>query len=290
MQKSELIINQDGSVYHLHLKPGEVAPTIITVGDPNRVHEISKFFDTIRVEKQNREFYTVTGTIGTKAITVVSTGIGTDNIDIVLNELDALFNVDFSTGKEKDTIKTLEIIRIGTSGSIQEDIEVGSLICSSMAIGLEGLMHNYSDFPGTSETILYKELMDQSVDLHYPINPYVTKVSNMLAAPFGSFTQAGITITAGGFYAPQGRHIRLNPRQKDIIFQLKDISLRGQRVSNLEMETAGIYGLAGLMGHRAVSLNAILANRITGVFSNQSEKTVEKLIRKSLEVIRELPD
>jgi uridine phosphorylase len=285
MQKSELILNNDGSVYHLKLKPEEIVSTIITVGDPDRVSDIVKHFDTIEIERRNREFYTVTGSLGNKYLTVISTGIGTDNIDIVLNELDALFNVNLSTLEIKELFTPLTIIRIGTSGSIKEDIPVDSFVVSAMAIGLDGLMHNYKAYPTEFQKDLHADLMKQSNEFHYPINPYVTTADSVLLEKFKAFMIAGITLTAGGFYAPQGRNIRMEAKEKSLIDQLRHLKLQGYRMTNFEMETAGIYGLSEIMGHRAISLNAILANRISGNFSTRSKETMEMLISKSLETI-----
>ena len=276
---SELIINPDNSVYHLKVKPDEIADIIITVGDPNRVNEVIKHLDQVHLERVNREFKTVTGVLNGKALTVISTGIGTDNIDIVLNELDALANIDFRSRTLKSEMRQLTFVRIGTSGTIREEIPIDSTIISKYAIGFEGLLHYYD-----SDSVRIKGLESQC---NGPILPYAVKGDDHLVSKFSKLGNLGITFTASGFYAPQSRQLRLKSQ-----FDYKDystsINYDGLSPTNLEMETAGIYGLAALMGHRAVSLNAILANRVTNEFSSQPGKTVEKLIAQSLEIIDEL--
>lgn len=284
-QKSELILNTDGSIYHLKLKPGDVAPTIITVGDPNRVTEVTKHFDSIELSISSREFKCETGFLNGKLLSVVSTGIGTDNIDIVLNEIDALFNLDLETGAVKSDLTEINFIRIGTSGTLQESIPVDSFICSKMAIGFEGLLHSYQYNSSDEELQLFEELLLKTKEIHLPIKPYLCLGSSNLFELFSPPMIPGITLTAGGFYAPQGRRIRLNPKSEGFIDKMSKIDLGKDRITNLEMETAGIYGLSRLLGHHAISLNAILANRATKKFSQQPKKTVESLISKSLEII-----
>ena len=276
---SELIINADNSVYHLNLLPGEIADTIITVGDQNRVNLVAQHLDTVHIEKTNREFKTVTGELGGKPITIISTGIGTDNIDIVFNELDALANIDFKTREVKNERKSLTFIRIGTSGAIQEDIPLDSFIISKYALGFDGLLHFYD-----SEQFRLPELEQQGSGL---FQPYAVAADEALLLDFKAVGTEGITMTASGFYGPQSRNIRLKSRFNYEDY-LKLISYQGLKLTNLEMETAGIYGLSKLLGHRAISLNAILANRVTNHFSRQPAKTVEKLISKALEVILRL--
>ncbi len=276
---SELIINADNSVYHLNLLPDEIADTIITVGDQNRVNLVAQHLDSIQIEKSNREFKTVTGEIGGKSLTIISTGIGTDNIDIVLNELDALANIDFETRKVKSKRNSLTFIRIGTSGAIQEDIPLDSIIISKFALGFDGLLQFYD-----SDFIRLLELEKQCSGL---FQPYAVAADEQLLLDFKEVGMDGMTITASGFYGPQSRNIRLKSKFKYEEY-LKRISYQGLKPTNLEMETAGIYGLAKLLGHRAISLNAILANRVTNHFSSQPAKTVENLISKALEVILKL--
>jgi len=277
--ESELIINSDGSVYHLHLCPGDVARDIITVGDPDRVDAITKHFDKIHLTKSNREFKTVTGSIGSKDITVIATGIGTDNIDIVFNELDALFNIDFSTRQVKPDTTSLSFVRIGTSGAIRKDIAIDSIIASQYACGIDGLLNHYAS--DHIREIDLEHLLSESTSLS---STYAVSADNTMLSKFKEISKLGITLTANGFYGPQSRSLRINAKY-DIPKMMNDISYQGLKFTNLEMETAGIYGMAKLLGHKAISLNAILANRVTGEFSDQAGKTVDKLIEGSLEVL-----
>ncbi len=273
---SELIINPDNSVYHLKIKPDEIANTIITVGDPNRVNEVIKHFDKIHLERVNREFKTVTGELSGQTFTVISTGIGTDNIDIVLNELDALVNIDFDTREVKPIKRELTFIRIGTSGAIRQDIPTDSIVISKYAIGFEGLLHFYE-----SDSV---RIADIEVQCSGPIQPYAVGTDDRLISDFSKLGRLGITCTASGFYAPQSRQLRLKS-QFNFTESVSNVSYKGLSPTNLEMETAGIYGLAALLGHRAISLNAILANRVTNEFSSQPSKTVELLITQALEIL-----
>jgi uridine phosphorylase len=280
IHESELIINPDGSVYHLKLCPGDVATDIITVGDPERVDAITKHFDEIYLTKQNREFKTVTGRIGRKDLTVIATGIGTDNIDIVFNELDSLFNIDYKTREVKSGLTQLNFVRIGTSGAIREEVSIDSIIASLYACGIDGLMHHYD-----SEVLRNTTLEDLLTEHDLPPT-YAFSCDPELLVKYDSISTAGITITANGFYGPQSRSLRLKSKY-DIPYLTKDIVYDGIKVTNLEMETAGIYGMSKLLGHRAISLNAILANRITGKFSTSPQKTIEKLIKEVLTLISE---
>ena len=289
MQASELILNADGSIYHLQLHPDQLADTIITVGDPNRVAQVSKHFDRVDEIVEKREFHTHTGEVAGQRITVISTGIGTDNIDIVFNELDALANIDFATRQEKEEKRQLTFVRIGTSGALQADLGVDTLLASTSAIGLDGLMHYYYDAPTEQEKSLLSTITQHLRQSTYslPLPPYLAPASGHLLRHFGKDITKGITLTAAGFYGPQGRELRLSSRFNR---QLIDALVRwqgpqGERITNLEMETAGIYGLARSLGHHAISLNALLANRATGAFSEQPKQTVEKLIRWGLERI-----
>ncbi|GAA4089121.1 nucleoside phosphorylase [Mucilaginibacter panaciglaebae] len=281
--ETDLILNADGSIYHLNLCPGDVADTVITVGDPDRVSEVSKYFDHIELKKGKREFITHTGTIGTKRLTVISTGIGTDNIDIVFNELDALVNIDLAARTVNRTLRSLNIIRIGTSGAVQADIELDSLLLSSAAIGLDPLMHYYQQIlTGDEHSLLsaFNAALPKSTLL-----PYVASAGRQLLAALGKDERQGITVTAPGFYSPQGRQIRaatIVPQLMDIVRQF---NFNGQRITNLEMETSGIYGLAAALGHQAVSCNVILANRATQVFSKQPVRVMDYYIRHLLEKI-----
>ena len=281
--ESELILNPDGSIYHLNLLPEDIADTIITVGDPERVSSVSRYFDSIEVKKERREFHTQTGYYRNKRLTVISTGIGTDNIDIVFNELDALVNIDFKTRAIKHEKTQLNFIRIGTSGAIQPDIPIDSFLLSSTAIGLEGLL-NFYDSSKVRNLPLENELNSYLQWQSYGIYPYVVDCSEELAEKLTSNQMRfGITVTNSGFYGPQGRVLRISPKLKDFHDKLASFTYKDQLITNLEMETAGIYGLAKLHGHHAVSLNAILANRATGEFSSNGFKTVDKLIRYTLD-------
>ncbi|MCR9228180.1 MAG: nucleoside phosphorylase [Flavobacteriaceae bacterium] len=282
---SELILNADGSIYHLNLLPEDLANIIITVGDPERVSEVSKHFDPIEITKEKREFIIHTGMYGDKRITVISTGIGTDNIDIAFNELDALANIDFVSREVKSKKKQLSFIRIGTSGSIQPDIPVDSFLMSSSAIGFDNLLHFYEH--GHVKNIELESTLTSYLGwAAHKIHPYVVDFDQSLAEVFESNRiRCGLTATNSGFYGPQGRTLRLVPSIQDFNDKLAGFSHQNTRITNLEMETAGIYGLAKLLGHRAVSLNAILANRATGEFSEQGHKTVEELIKYTLNAI-----
>lgn len=280
---TDLILNADGSAYHLNLLPADVADTVITVGDPDRVVEVSRHFDRIELKKGKREFITHTGYIGSKRITVVSTGIGTDNIDIVLNELDALVNIDFSTRQIKQELRSLDIIRIGTSGSVQPDIPVDSLLVSSAAFGLDTLMHYYRQEPDSPQQELLAAFSQTLPDGGF--KPYIASVSKGLLTKLASNDQQGITLTAPGFYAPQGRQLRVKNMAPELMDSIRRFNYNGQRITNLEMETAGIYGLAGSLGHRAISFNVILANRITQALSKDPAETIQKFILQILERI-----
>lgn len=289
---SELILNPDGSVYHLHLRPEQLADTIITVGDPDRVAQVSQHFDRVDIKVQKREFVTHTGELNGKRLTVISTGIGTDNIDIVFNELDALATIDLQKREPLSQARQLTFVRIGTSGALQADLPVDSFLASSLAIGLEGLLlfYGFSVADGAPVDLLphLEAHLDRvgEAGKHFPIQPYLSRAAPDLLQLFsGDHIHQGITLTAAGFYAPQGRELRLKSKfNRTLINQL--VAWRGpreERITNLEMETAGIYGLANLLGHRAISLNALLANRATGAFSKTPGQTVSRLIEWSLE-------
>ncbi len=282
---SELVLNPDGSIYHLNLLPEDISSTIITVGDQNRVHEVSKYFDSIEVKKSKREFVTHTGHYSGKRITVISTGIGTDNIDIVFNELDALANIDFTSRQIKSEKKQLNFIRVGTSGSLQPDIPVDTFLISSAGIGFDNLMYFYD-----CGHIKNKEL-EQALTAYlgwgkFNIHPYAVDFDKELGDIFASnHIRFGITGTNSGFYGPQGRSLRLKLAIPDFNEKLAGFSYGDLRITNLEMETSAMYGIAKLHGHRAVSLNAILANRATGEFSKQGHKAIDRLIQYTLEHI-----
>ncbi len=279
--ETELILNPDGSIYHLKLMPGEVGETIFLVGDPERVSEVSKHFDKVELTRHSRELVTHSGYIGTKKVSCISTGMGTDNIDIVLNELDALFNVDFETREIKSSITKLNLIRLGTSGSLQESIPVDTVLLSRFALGLDALMQYYNYTFEDRNTQADLTLFAQKLSLSLP---YFVAGSVDLLNHFPELLQ-GITATCPGFYAPQGRQIRArtNLASKKLILELNklEITVGNERlpITNFEMETAGIYGMAKMLGHEALSVNAILANRITNKFSQNPAATVERMIQ-----------
>ncbi|MGB3592304.1 MAG: nucleoside phosphorylase [Nonlabens sp.] len=279
---SELIINDDGSIYHLNLRPDQLAPTVITVGDPERVSSVSRHFEVIEHKVARREFHTHTGILKGKRITVISTGIGTDNIDIVFNELDALANIDFATRSIKDQHTALDIIRIGTSGAVQLDIPIDSFLISTRGIGFDSLLHWY-EHEDVDDSAFAKAIKQQLKFPDHFSNPYIVECDATLAKKFQTVDVLnGNTITNVGFYGPQGRRLRLAPARTDLNTLIADFNFENQKITNLEMETAGIYAMARLLGHRAVSLNAILANRVSGEFSTTPGKTVDHLIEFTL--------
>lgn len=278
IKESELIINPDGSIYHLNILPEDLATTVITVGDPDRVSSITQHFDTIEISKQKREFKTETGVYKGKRITVISTGIGTDNIDIVFNELDALVNIDFKTRTIKPNHTSLDIIRIGTSGSILESIAIDSFLISELAVGFDSLLHFY-DSKHVQDITLSKALMEQTNWAKEKSDPYVVTYDESLGTKFKSDKVInGFTATNVGFYGPQSRVLRLSLQDDELKDKLAAFNFKGNQITNLEMETAGIYGLSKLLGHKAISMNAILANRATGEFSENPDKLVDDLI------------
>ena len=283
IQESELILNPDGSVYHLNLKPEHISDTIIFVGDQDRVEKITKHFDSIEFTTQKREFKTQTGTYKGKRLTVISTGIGPDNIDIVLNELDALVNIDLKTRQPKENLTSLNIVRVGTSGSLQADIPVDSFLMSSHALDLNGMLHFYQ-----IDHISNPEIEDAFINFtnwdSKKARPIIINNSKALEKQFeGSNIFKGMTATAGGFYGPQGRVLRLPLFDADLNQKMDTFNHDGFRVTNLEMETSVIYGLSKLLGHNALSLNAIIANRANGTFSKDPKKVVENLIEYTLD-------
>lgn len=285
IKSSELILNPDGSIYHLNLLPHQLADTVITVGDPDRVEEISKYFDTIEYKVHKREFNTHTGSLNGKRLSVISTGIGTDNIDIVFNELDALKNIDFKTREIKKKLTQIDIIRIGTSGAVQEDIPVDTLLISEKAIGFDNLLHFYAP-PSFLDKDFSEAFKTHTGWNKNKSNPYLVSVDEDLLNIFSSEEfKKGITVTNVGFYGPQGRVLRLPLQDTQLNSKISSFKYQGKKITNMEMETSGIYSMAKLLGHRAISLNAILANRTTGEFSMHPEKTIDNLIRTTLEII-----
>jgi uridine phosphorylase len=276
---SELILNPDGSIYHLHLQPEQLADTILVVGDPGRVPEVSKHFDRIDHKVSNREMVTNTGWIGKKHLTVLSSGMGTDNMDIVLNELDALVNIDLKERTVKKTHKQLTIIRIGTSGGIQPEIPTDSMVASTHGIGLDGLLYYYARYAEVIDQEITKAFMDHT---NWPDNlpqPYAVAADPTLLDLIGKDIFTAMTCTSPGFYAPQGRELRLRPRLADIGDMLTSFRYNDRKIGNFEMETSALYGLGGLLGHRTLTVCTIVANRCTKTFSQNYKSSVERLIQ-----------
>lgn len=281
--ESELILNKDGSIFHLHLLPENIADTIILVGDQGRVETVSDFFEKIELKKQNREFVTHTGYFNNKRISVISTGIGTDNIDIVLNELDALVNIDLKTRQVKEKRRMLNFIRIGTSGALQSDIPVDTPIVSKLSIGFDGLINFYAN----RDSICLQNIQDKFIE-HTLWNkllttPYIVEASNVLLKKVAGEFQTGITISAPGFYGPQGRELRLPLASPDLNSRLTSFNYNGLKITNYEMESSAIYGLSRLLGHQALTVCNIIANRIRKEYSKDYKKEIKKTIKIVLE-------
>ena len=279
---SELILNPEGSIYHINLKPEHIAPNVIFVGDQNRVEKVAKHFDHIEFSTQKREFKTVVGSLNSTRFTVISTGIGPDNIDIVLNEIDALVNIDLETRQVKSDLTRLNIVRLGTSGSLHEEIPVDSIVLGRYGLGFDGVLHFYKN-----EDIFESAIENAFIEhCDYPeerSRPYIVKNSKELQNKLLSDEIfSGITATSGGFYGPQGRVLRLAIQDKNMNHKIENFDYNGLKVTNLEMETSVIYGLSKLLGHRAVSMNAIIANRANLTFSKDPYAAVEKMIKYSL--------
>lgn len=276
---SELIINSDGSIYHLQLKPEHLASIVFTVGDPDRVALVSRYFDRIDFKISKREFVTHTGWLNGKRVTVMSTGMGTDNVEILMTELDTLVNVDLETREVKTEKTTLQIIRLGTSGSMQADIPVGSFLASEIGIGMDTLMAYYPDLSGDQN--LAKAVRNE---LGLTFLPYQASASPSLLEKLDPNFVKGVTLTCPGFYAPQGREVRLKPRFDRMIERLSRLKIDDKRLTNFEMETAGYYAMGELLGHQILSLNAIVANRPLNIFDPEADKTVDKIIQTALEI------
>jgi uridine phosphorylase len=280
--ESELIINARGAVYHLDLRPEELAQTILTVGDPGRVAMVSRYFDRIEFKASHREFITHTGYIGKKRITVLSSGIGTDNIDIVLNELDALVNIDFSTRTVRPETTGLDIIRIGTCGSLQADVPVDSLVASTHGLGIDNLMHFYRREQSYEENELLQAFTTLT-QLHQQVStPYISSASASLLKHYVDGFHHGITVSCPGFYGPQGRSLRAGLAQPDLVNKFSAFRHGNHRICNFEMETSAIYGLGKLLGHRCLSLNVVVANRVNKEFSKNAPEAVDRLITRAL--------
>lgn len=285
IKESELILNPDGSIYHLKLKPENISKTLLFVGDQDRVERITKHFDSIEFSTQKREFKTQTGRYKGKRLTVISTGIGPDNIDIVINELDALVNIDLKARKKKESLTSLNIIRIGTSGSLQRDIPVDSFVLGTHGLDLNGMLHYYK-IDEISKPNIEKEFVNHTNWSSKKARPIIIDNSSKLEKIFESEKVfKGMTATAGGFYGPQGRVLRLPLQDPELNSKMDNFNFNGFRISNFEMETSVIYGLSKLLGHHALSLNAIIANRATGNFSQNPKKTIDRLIQYALNKI-----
>jgi len=285
IQESELIINKRGAIYHLDLRPEELAPTVIVVGDPDRVKLVSSYFDTIEVKMQHREFITHTGTIGRKRISVISTGIGTDNIDITLNEIDALANIDFNTREIKTRLTSLNIIRIGTSGSLQADIPMDGHVAGTHGLGIDNLINFYRLEQNEEEKQLLHSFVTHTQLQGQMAYPYIASASASLIKHFVKDFYHGITVTTPGFYGPQGRILRLGIRNPELINSLTHFRFGQHRISNFEMETSAIYSLGRLLGHHCLSLNAVVTNRIRKEFSKDAHAAVNSLVKKVLNIV-----
>jgi len=279
---SELIINRDGSIYHLAIKPEDIADTIILVGDQGRVEVVSSFFDSIEIKKHNREFITHTGYYKGKRISVISTGIGTDNIDIVINELDALVNIDLEKRIPKDKHHALKLIRLGTSGGLQENVPVDTFLLSEKVIGFDGMLNFYADIEPIIDLEFENAFTDFMAWNPRLAKPYVVNASPSLVALLEEKTNKGVTISAPGFYGPQGRKLRLNIYDPEINDKITRFSYKGYKITNYEMESSALYGLSQLLGHEAATVCAIIANRVTKTYSKDYHPVVKQLIEYTL--------
>lgn len=283
LSETDYILNSDGSIYHLHLKEEHIADNVIIVGDQYRVAQISKHFDHIDVQIQNREFVTHTGRLGNKKITVLSTGIGTDNVDIAINELDAAINIDPATRMVKKEKRKLNIVRIGTSGALQEDVPVGSQVISQFGLGFDGVLHYYNYVHDPLEMELEEKIIAHLNWNSKPAAPYICKASSALFNQLKEGMIPGITAASPGFYGPQGRQLRLEPKFPDINSKLQSFAHANYRITNFEMETSALYGLGNLLGHNCCTCCAIIANRVRKEFSEDYKKDVDRLIKVVLE-------
>ncbi len=285
-KKTELITNKDGSIFHLNLLPGDISNKIIIVGDPGRVEMLGSLMQDIRVKKENREFHTITGSFENTEITIISSGIGTDNIDILVNELDALANIDLSTGISKEEPVSLTFIRLGTSGGLRTDVPAGSCVLTETAIGFDGLLHFYEGYDWILDTGLCDTLVEY---LEWPDTlsyPYAVNADKELIELFQNENfKKGITISAPGFYAPQGRRLRLETFDNEINNKLAEFSYRGRTISNYEMESSAIYGLSALLGHKALTICLVIGNRVTGEFVQDYKPLMSELALKVFHLI-----
>ena len=285
---SELILNSRGAVYHLDLRPEELAPTVITVGDPDRVKAVSRYFDRIEFTCQHREFITHTGFVGSKRITVLSSGIGPDNIDIVLNELDALVNIDLATRRPKEKLSSLQIIRLGTSGSLQADIPVNSFVASTHGLGIDNLLHFYNLQNNEEEKAILSAFESHTQINSHRVFPYIASASAGLIKHFTQGYNHGITVTCPGFYGPQGRILRMSLAMPNLVDQMTSFKYGNHHIANFEMETSAIYGLCNILGHQCLSINVIVANRVKKEYSKDMGQAVNNMIQKSLAIIEKI--
>jgi uridine phosphorylase len=283
--ESELILDKRGAIYHIGARPEEIANTIILVGDPDRVKIVSKHFDSIEFQTQHREFIMHTGYIGKKRLTVLSTGIGPDNIDIAMNEIDALANIDFETRTIKPALTSLKIIRLGTSGSLQKEVAVDSFVAGTHGLGFDNVMHFYESEKTEEELAIIEAFKTHTGLSSGNVIPYICSGSDDLLKLFSKNYHQGITVACPGFYGPQGRILRLPLAYKSLVDKLTSFQSGTHRIANFEMESSAIYGLGQLLGHQCISLNAIVANRVVKEFSKDGGKAVEDLIKQSLEII-----
>jgi uridine phosphorylase len=282
---SELIINDRGAIYHLNVRPEEIADTIITVGDPERVAEVSKYFDRVEHKLAHREFITHTGYIGQKRISVLSTGIGPDNIDIALNEIDALANINFDTRSINDQKKSVSIIRMGTCGSLQGEVGVNELVAGTHGLGIDNVLHFYERENNEEEKAILAAFDEHTKISAHKIQPYIATASAGLLKHFTEGYSHGITVTCPGFYGPQGRILRLPLKMPNLVDQMTSFKYGQHRIANFEMETSAIYGLCNLLGHQCLSINVIIANRVKKEYSKDMGKAVDHMIQKSLGII-----
>lgn len=283
IEPSELIINSDGSIFHLHLRPEDIAETIILVGDPERVGMVSKFFTKTEIKIANREFVTHTGYFNGKRVSAMSTGIGTDNIDIVVNEIDALVNIDFKTRLPKEVKRSLRLVRIGTSGALQKEIPVGTPLVSESSIGFDGLLNYYSGRNEISD-IEFEEEFKKAVGWNPLLpSPYVVNAGTNLLENAGKDFSRGINISAAGFYGPQGRVLRLGLSDDKLNDKITEFSFKGRRITNYEMESSAIYGLSKLLGHEALTICLIIANRVDKTFIKDYKPGITRLIEMTLQ-------
>ncbi len=282
---SELIINDRGAIYHLNVRPEEIADTIITVGDPERVASVSKYFDRVEHKLAHREFITHTGYIGKKRISVLSTGIGPDNIDIALNEIDALANINFDSRTINDQKKSVSIIRMGTCGSLQGEVGVNELVAGTHGLGIDNVLHFYTQENNEEEKAILAAFDEHTKISAHKIQPYIATASAGLLKHFTEGYSHGITVTCPGFYGPQGRILRLPLKMPNLVDQMTSFRYGQHRIANFEMETSAIYGLCNLLGHQCLSINVIIANRVKKEYSKNMGKAVDHMIQKSLGII-----